>query len=159
MRIYNILNLDFGTDRLKEMVINNFNAISASINSIVSQVRVNKDNISRNADVLSRAVVTDKNGNIAYGGFSIPTTLSPLFRYEFYDASCVMVRKDGGAGNYYTCNNCYYDGSTWIGMTTIAISASYTSLTGTSFLIRQSSAGSVTAGDDLGTFVTVITPS
>lgn len=111
------------------------------------------------ADRLNRAVVTDENGNIAYGGFSLPTDLSDEYRYEFYDCSCVMTRRDGANGNYYICNNCYYNGSTWIAMCTIATAASYSVLTGTSFLIRQSASGSVTAGDDLGIFVTVITPS
>ena len=47
MKIFNIVNIDYGSDRLKEFCINNFNAISASIKSIVSQVRVNKGNITK----------------------------------------------------------------------------------------------------------------
>lgn len=54
MRIFNIVNIDYGSERLREFCINNFNAVSSSIKSIVSQVRVNKDNISKtNVDLNS----------------------------------------------------------------------------------------------------------
>ena len=56
MRIYNIVNIDFGTDRLKEFCVNNFNSISASIKSIISQVRINKENIAVNATTLTDCV-------------------------------------------------------------------------------------------------------
>lgn len=45
MRIFNIVNIDFGADRLKEFCINNLNSISASIKSIISQVNVNSNKI------------------------------------------------------------------------------------------------------------------
>jgi hypothetical protein len=45
MREYIPVGLHVGSDNVKEFVINNLNAISASIKSILTQVRSNKDSI------------------------------------------------------------------------------------------------------------------
>jgi hypothetical protein len=46
MKIFNITNIHFGTDRIKEFCINNFNSIGSSIKSIVTEVRSNSTKIS-----------------------------------------------------------------------------------------------------------------
>ena len=57
MRIYNPTKLNFGTERIFEMCVDNFNAISASIKSIVAQVRGNRDN-------LASLTITVSNGTV-----------------------------------------------------------------------------------------------
>lgn len=101
MRIYNIVNLDFGKDRLKEFCINNFNSLSASIKSIIAQVRVNVKNIKANNEGLnelaSSAVLQDENGNIAYGGATIPSDVDTTYFHIFYpNGSCRVIDPLGG---------------------------------------------------------------
>lgn len=50
MRVFNILNIDYGKERLKEFCINNYNAVSASIKSIISVVRANSDKLATISD-------------------------------------------------------------------------------------------------------------
>jgi len=45
MREYNPVSVDMPQDRLRDFIINNLNAISASIKSILTQVRVNKKGV------------------------------------------------------------------------------------------------------------------
>lgn len=96
MRQYNITKLGFSPERLREMCVDNFNAISASIKSIISEVRANRGRIDRNEEVLSRAVVTDANGNIAYGGAIIPDDVSTTFRHYFYSDNIVKIISPNG---------------------------------------------------------------
>jgi hypothetical protein len=110
MRIFNIVNLDFGSDRLKEFCVNNLNSISASIKSIISQVRVNIKNIKLISEGLnelaSKAVVTDENGNVAYGGATIPDDVHPDYFHIFYPNSmCRVVYTN--AKHIYDCDNAY----------------------------------------------------
>jgi hypothetical protein len=106
---------------------------------------------------VNRAVVTDENGNIAYGDAVLPEELDSRFRYEFDKGSCKMVRVDSNFGNTYLCNNCYYDGITWRGIEANGSNASMMFLGPTVFIIRQSTAIVTTENQDLGDMFAQIT--
>ena len=93
---------------------------------------------------LNSAVVTDANGNIAYGGATIPDSLSSDYLYAFTDSYAKWIHKT--LGNEITGVGCYWDGSTHISL--IIGSVSTMALTGTVFAVKGRV--STTVGQDLG---------
>jgi len=55
VREYNPVSVDMPQDRLKEFIVNNLNAISASIKSILTQARINRTNIATNTESIANA--------------------------------------------------------------------------------------------------------
>jgi len=55
MREYNPVSVEMPQDRLKEFIVNNLNAVSAAIKSILTQARLNRTNIATNTESIANA--------------------------------------------------------------------------------------------------------
>jgi hypothetical protein len=108
---------------------------------------------------------TDKNGNIAYNGASIPTTLAAGYKYKFWGTTSERVSDSNGYRQI--GYGCYWDGSTYRSMIStshypsIESITTSTSLTSTSWKMKESDIAGASIGLDLGNAGTwgTVTPS
>lgn len=101
--------------------------------------------------------LTDTDGNIAYNGATIPSSLSSDYIYNFYPESCTIYKKSGGTT--YHAVNVYLDGSVvWKSIKNTGLTCSFTVISTSAFLIRKSTLIS-TAADQTMVMTVLIVPS
>jgi hypothetical protein len=103
---------------------------------------------------LNRAVVTDANGNIAYGDYTIPDDVDSTYQWFFYNGNC----KASKSGVIYEFANCYLSESPASFKSLSSGYCSYTVQTGELFIIRGSTVSATQEGEIMDMSV-IISPT